>query len=142
MKKLLLVLLTISITTSAFACQCQSNGNFTKEDIVKSLESFMYNKLNVNVNDVRDVELLDSKNFLTRKNKLNLLKVKLLDNWAYSCTKACTPYLNRKEKYSVTYLNDGKLCTVNLKVKMISKSDDDFEGFNSKVSQKFKPTCI
>lgn len=146
MKILVLILLSMTITTSVFACQCQSQGDFTESDIKNSLKSFMENKLNISINNIENINLIDSKYFLSIKNKAYLAKMRLTFASGYSCVKSCARFTNRKQQYVISYRQDEKKCKVRLKLKMTTKEGNPFyggiEAFTSKVSQKYRPICL
>ena len=138
MKKLLITFLTL-LSTYSMACTCEM-PKFNQTDIEEAITEFLINKHEIYPEDILEIKSSNQRGFLTKTDKIFARISKRLDEPEfYQCGLSCAMGMNEKADQKITFLKDGRLCTLNLKTKM--KSNTYYQGFSSKVTQKYAPKC-
>ncbi len=138
MKKTLTTLLTL-LSTYSMACTCEM-PKFDQIDIERAIMQFLINKHDIYSEDILEIKSSNQRGFLTKTDRVFARISERLDNPEFhQCGLSCAMGMNEKADQKITFLKDGRLCTLNLKTKM--KSNTYSQGFSSKVTQKYAPKC-
>ncbi|MBD65626.1 MAG: hypothetical protein CME62_10500 [Halobacteriovoraceae bacterium] len=149
MKTLLATLLILSTLTSAIASQDGCSPTSRPYATQDAVENFMQTKLGIVKEDIVHLEILESKNFISRKNFAAAIVLSpviiagsIIEGDRISKVPGCMSYNNAKNKIRVEFNRGHEFCSVNLMVKIKQDLlDPNPYHYHSTVKQKYAPVC-